>query len=161
MKDIVLLFLSSVYLCDTNTPTFCSHTITFPAELVIWPVLLCPAFTIQALHQTSSGFKATFFPRHTYTPHLYTNVSSPIPTAVSYLAGALDMEERTRQMKLKVEKYKQGAGSDSRLEQDHRSKASHSQIKKSTVCTVSLNQPVIWYHVDAQQEFQSMFAVTI
>ncbi|XP_071325011.1 regulating synaptic membrane exocytosis protein 2 isoform X2 [Trachinotus anak] len=31
----------------------------------------------------------------------------------------LDMEERTRQMKLKMNKYKQGAGSDSRLEQDY------------------------------------------
>ncbi|XP_047664505.1 regulating synaptic membrane exocytosis protein 2 isoform X16 [Tachysurus fulvidraco] len=38
--------------------------------------------------------------------------------------GAMDMEERTRQMKLKVDKYKQGTGSDSRLEQDHRSKHS-------------------------------------
>ncbi|XP_053083776.1 regulating synaptic membrane exocytosis protein 2 isoform X24 [Pangasianodon hypophthalmus] len=38
--------------------------------------------------------------------------------------GAMDMEERTRQMKLKVEKYKQGAGSDSRLEKDHHSKHS-------------------------------------
>ncbi|XP_046733492.1 regulating synaptic membrane exocytosis protein 2 isoform X14 [Silurus meridionalis] len=39
-------------------------------------------------------------------------------------SGAMDMEERTRQMKLKVDKYKHGAGSDSRLEQDHRSKHS-------------------------------------
>uniref|UniRef100_A0A8D3DU35 Regulating synaptic membrane exocytosis 2 n=1 Tax=Scophthalmus maximus TaxID=52904 RepID=A0A8D3DU35_SCOMX len=31
----------------------------------------------------------------------------------------LDMEERTRQMKLKMNKYKQGGGSDSRLEQDY------------------------------------------
>ncbi|XP_047455470.1 regulating synaptic membrane exocytosis protein 2 isoform X9 [Mugil cephalus] len=31
----------------------------------------------------------------------------------------IDMEERTRQMKLKMNKYKQGAGSDSRLEQDY------------------------------------------
>ncbi|XP_063735449.1 regulating synaptic membrane exocytosis protein 2 isoform X3 [Eleginops maclovinus] len=31
----------------------------------------------------------------------------------------MDMEERTRQMKLKINKYKQGAGSDSRLEQDY------------------------------------------
>ncbi|KAJ8389487.1 hypothetical protein AAFF_G00120250 [Aldrovandia affinis] len=31
--------------------------------------------------------------------------------------GAMDVEERTRQMKLKMNKYKQGAGSDSRLEQ--------------------------------------------
>uniref|UniRef100_A0A3P8WA11 Regulating synaptic membrane exocytosis 2 n=1 Tax=Cynoglossus semilaevis TaxID=244447 RepID=A0A3P8WA11_CYNSE len=31
---------------------------------------------------------------------------------------SMDMEERTRQMKLKMNKYKQGAGSDSRLEQD-------------------------------------------
>ncbi|XP_074539332.1 regulating synaptic membrane exocytosis protein 2 isoform X29 [Halichoeres trimaculatus] len=32
---------------------------------------------------------------------------------------SLDMEERTKQMKLKMNKYKQGAGSDSRLEQDY------------------------------------------
>uniref|UniRef100_A0A1A7XZU3 Regulating synaptic membrane exocytosis 1 n=1 Tax=Iconisemion striatum TaxID=60296 RepID=A0A1A7XZU3_9TELE len=32
---------------------------------------------------------------------------------------SMDMEEKTRQMKLKMNKYKQGAGSDSRLEQDH------------------------------------------
>ncbi|XP_044063185.1 regulating synaptic membrane exocytosis protein 2 isoform X35 [Siniperca chuatsi] len=32
---------------------------------------------------------------------------------------SMDMEERTRQMKLKMNKYKQGAGSDSRLEQDY------------------------------------------
>ncbi|XP_041844675.1 regulating synaptic membrane exocytosis protein 2 isoform X8 [Melanotaenia boesemani] len=31
----------------------------------------------------------------------------------------MDMEERTRQMKLKMNKYKQGASSDSRLEQDY------------------------------------------
>ncbi|XP_057690848.1 regulating synaptic membrane exocytosis protein 2 isoform X14 [Corythoichthys intestinalis] len=33
--------------------------------------------------------------------------------------GGIDMEERTRQMKMKMNKYKQGAGSDSRLEQDY------------------------------------------
>ncbi|XP_073782755.1 regulating synaptic membrane exocytosis protein 2 isoform X11 [Danio rerio] len=33
--------------------------------------------------------------------------------------SALDVEERTRQMKLKMNKYKQGTGSDSRLEQDY------------------------------------------
>ncbi|KAM9723434.1 regulating synaptic membrane exocytosis protein 2 isoform 13-T13 [Menidia menidia] len=32
---------------------------------------------------------------------------------------SMDMEERTREMKLKMNKYKQGAGSDSRLEQDY------------------------------------------
>uniref|UniRef100_A0A8C5DX32 Regulating synaptic membrane exocytosis 2 n=1 Tax=Gouania willdenowi TaxID=441366 RepID=A0A8C5DX32_GOUWI len=32
---------------------------------------------------------------------------------------SMDMDERTRQMKLKMNKYKQGAGSDSRLEQDY------------------------------------------
>ncbi|XP_076593083.1 regulating synaptic membrane exocytosis protein 2 isoform X7 [Chaetodon auriga] len=32
---------------------------------------------------------------------------------------SMDMEERSRQMKLKMNKYKQGAGSDSRLEQDY------------------------------------------
>uniref|UniRef100_A0A8D0CNF5 Regulating synaptic membrane exocytosis 2 n=1 Tax=Scleropages formosus TaxID=113540 RepID=A0A8D0CNF5_SCLFO len=33
--------------------------------------------------------------------------------------GALDVEERTRQAKLNASKYRQGAGSDSRLEQDY------------------------------------------
>ncbi|XP_028835542.1 regulating synaptic membrane exocytosis protein 2 isoform X7 [Denticeps clupeoides] len=36
--------------------------------------------------------------------------------------GAMDVEERTRQMKLKMNKYKQGTGSDSRLEQVYQSK---------------------------------------
>ncbi|XP_062841830.1 regulating synaptic membrane exocytosis protein 2 isoform X1 [Trichomycterus rosablanca] len=36
--------------------------------------------------------------------------------------GTMDMDEKTRQMKQKVEKYKQGTGSDSRLEQDRHSK---------------------------------------
>ncbi|XP_074510768.1 regulating synaptic membrane exocytosis protein 2 isoform X49 [Sebastes fasciatus] len=35
----------------------------------------------------------------------------------------MDMEERTRQMKLKMNKYKQGAGSDSRLEQDYQKRS--------------------------------------
>ncbi|XP_056618334.1 regulating synaptic membrane exocytosis protein 2 isoform X17 [Triplophysa dalaica] len=39
-------------------------------------------------------------------------------------SGALDVEERTREMKLKMNKYKQGTGSDSRLEQDYQSKRS-------------------------------------
>ncbi|XP_016313664.1 regulating synaptic membrane exocytosis protein 2-like [Sinocyclocheilus anshuiensis] len=33
--------------------------------------------------------------------------------------GAMDVEEQARQMKLKMSKYKQGTGSDSRLEQDY------------------------------------------
>lgn len=45
--------------------------------------------------------------------------SDPIFTASLSLCSGLDMEERTRQMKLKMNKYKQGAGSDSRLEQDY------------------------------------------
>ncbi|KAM6968377.1 regulating synaptic membrane exocytosis protein 2 isoform 2-T2 [Aplochiton taeniatus] len=36
--------------------------------------------------------------------------------------SAMDVEERTRQMKLKMNKYKQGGGSDSRLEQDYQAK---------------------------------------
>lgn len=39
----------------------------------------------------------------------------------SNLTGAMDIEERSRQMKMS--KYKQVAGSDSRLEQDYHSKA--------------------------------------
>ncbi|XP_036072029.1 regulating synaptic membrane exocytosis protein 2 isoform X23 [Oryzias melastigma] len=35
----------------------------------------------------------------------------------------MDMDERTRQMRMKMNKYKQGAGSDSRLEQDYHKRA--------------------------------------
>uniref|UniRef100_A0A8C6MES2 Regulating synaptic membrane exocytosis 2 n=1 Tax=Nothobranchius furzeri TaxID=105023 RepID=A0A8C6MES2_NOTFU len=42
----------------------------------------------------------------------------PFDQNVSLCSG-MDMEEKTKQMKLKMNKYKQGAGSDSRLEQDH------------------------------------------
>ncbi|XP_068999534.1 regulating synaptic membrane exocytosis protein 2 isoform X5 [Embiotoca jacksoni] len=37
----------------------------------------------------------------------------------SWTNSGMDMEERTRQIKLKMNKYKQGGGSDSRLEQDY------------------------------------------
>ncbi|XP_072316621.1 regulating synaptic membrane exocytosis protein 2 isoform X18 [Eucyclogobius newberryi] len=37
--------------------------------------------------------------------------------------SGLEMDERTRQMKMKMNKYKQGAGSDSRLEQDYHKKS--------------------------------------
>ncbi|XP_053183451.1 regulating synaptic membrane exocytosis protein 2 isoform X3 [Scomber japonicus] len=37
----------------------------------------------------------------------------------SWTNSGLEMEERTRQMKMKINKYKQGTGSDSRLEQDY------------------------------------------
>ncbi|XP_062279000.1 regulating synaptic membrane exocytosis protein 2 isoform X3 [Scomber scombrus] len=37
----------------------------------------------------------------------------------SWTNSGLEMEERTRQMKMKMNKYKQGTGSDSRLEQDY------------------------------------------
>nr|XP_061789309.1 regulating synaptic membrane exocytosis protein 2-like isoform X3 [Nerophis lumbriciformis] len=37
----------------------------------------------------------------------------------NWTISGIDMEERTRQMKMKMNKYKQGAGSDSRLEQDY------------------------------------------
>uniref|UniRef100_A0AAV2MAZ9 Regulating synaptic membrane exocytosis 2 n=1 Tax=Knipowitschia caucasica TaxID=637954 RepID=A0AAV2MAZ9_KNICA len=39
----------------------------------------------------------------------------------------VDMDERTRQMKMKMNKYKQGAGSDSRLEQDYHKRSSRDQ----------------------------------
>lgn len=42
-------------------------------------------------------------------------------SSVFNLTGAMDVEERNRQMKMS--KYKQVAGSDSRLEQDYHSKA--------------------------------------
>ncbi|XP_078253979.1 regulating synaptic membrane exocytosis protein 2 isoform X13 [Rhinoraja longicauda] len=43
-------------------------------------------------------------------------------TPVNGRKGAVDMEERTRQMKMKMNKYKQVAASDSRLEQEYHSK---------------------------------------
>ncbi|KAM9436436.1 regulating synaptic membrane exocytosis protein 2 isoform 5-T5 [Clarias gariepinus] len=47
-----------------------------------------------------------------------------LPSKGTLDRSAMEMEERTRQMKLKVDKYKQGTGSDSRLEQDRHSKHS-------------------------------------
>ncbi|XP_061632504.1 regulating synaptic membrane exocytosis protein 2 isoform X22 [Phyllopteryx taeniolatus] len=65
-------------------------------------------------------------------PHSGSVQTSPSSTPVSNRRGrqlpqipssgkdrSIDMEERTRQMKMKINKYKQGAGSDSRLEQDY------------------------------------------
>ncbi|XP_066501360.1 regulating synaptic membrane exocytosis protein 2 isoform X7 [Hoplias malabaricus] len=49
---------------------------------------------------------------------------TPVSESFDGEAGAMDVEERARQMKLKVDKFKQGAASDSRLEQDHHSKRS-------------------------------------
>ena len=43
---------------------------------------------------------------------------SPLSPPPHPLSG-VDMQERTRQMKLNMNKYKHGAGSDSRLEQDY------------------------------------------
>uniref|UniRef100_A0A9J8A8N2 Regulating synaptic membrane exocytosis 2 n=1 Tax=Cyprinus carpio carpio TaxID=630221 RepID=A0A9J8A8N2_CYPCA len=45
--------------------------------------------------------------------------ATSLTSAVIHTIGAMDVEERTRQMKLKMNKYKQGTGSDSRLEQDY------------------------------------------
>ncbi|XP_035382492.1 regulating synaptic membrane exocytosis protein 2 isoform X4 [Electrophorus electricus] len=45
-----------------------------------------------------------------------------LPTRTN--SGAVDVEERTRQMKLKLEKCRHGAGSDSQLEQDRHAKRS-------------------------------------
>lgn len=53
-------------------------------------------------------------------------IRPPQSDSVLSLCLGLDMEERTRQMKLKMNKYKQVAGSDSRLEQDYH------KVKKTT-----------------------------
>uniref|UniRef100_A0A7N6B8X3 Regulating synaptic membrane exocytosis 2 n=1 Tax=Anabas testudineus TaxID=64144 RepID=A0A7N6B8X3_ANATE len=51
---------------------------------------------------------------------------------------SMDMEERTRQMKLKMNKYKQGAGSDSRLEQDYHKRSGRDNLSaKSSDSDVS------------------------
>ncbi|XP_072548426.1 regulating synaptic membrane exocytosis protein 2 isoform X28 [Salminus brasiliensis] len=47
-------------------------------------------------------------------------------------SGAMDVEERARQMKLKVDKFKQGAASDSRLEQDPHTKRSGRDGQRGT-----------------------------
>uniref|UniRef100_A0A7N6FCQ4 Regulating synaptic membrane exocytosis 2 n=1 Tax=Anabas testudineus TaxID=64144 RepID=A0A7N6FCQ4_ANATE len=54
------------------------------------------------------------------------------------LCSGMDMEERTRQMKLKMNKYKQGAGSDSRLEQDYHKRSGRDNLSaKSSDSDVS------------------------
>uniref|UniRef100_A0A8C5DWK9 Regulating synaptic membrane exocytosis 2 n=1 Tax=Gouania willdenowi TaxID=441366 RepID=A0A8C5DWK9_GOUWI len=53
-------------------------------------------------------------------PFIRPSSQSHLPTDCHpSLCAGMDMDERTRQMKLKMNKYKQGAGSDSRLEQDY------------------------------------------
>ncbi|XP_072316607.1 regulating synaptic membrane exocytosis protein 2 isoform X5 [Eucyclogobius newberryi] len=69
-------------------------------------------------------------------PHSGSVQTSPTSTPMSSRRGrqlpqlppsgkerSLEMDERTRQMKMKMNKYKQGAGSDSRLEQDYHKKS--------------------------------------
>nr|XP_020467278.1 regulating synaptic membrane exocytosis protein 2 isoform X12 [Monopterus albus] len=52
--------------------------------------------------------------------------------------SGMDMEERTRQMKLKMNKFKQGAGSDSRLEQDYHKRSGRDNLSaKSSDSDVS------------------------
>ncbi|XP_026148944.1 regulating synaptic membrane exocytosis protein 2 isoform X4 [Mastacembelus armatus] len=56
----------------------------------------------------------------------------------SWTNSGMDMEERTRQMKLKMNKYKQGAGSDSRLEQDYHKRSGRDNLSaKSSDSDVS------------------------
>uniref|UniRef100_A0A8D3DVN7 Regulating synaptic membrane exocytosis 2 n=1 Tax=Scophthalmus maximus TaxID=52904 RepID=A0A8D3DVN7_SCOMX len=61
------------------------------------------------------GLNGSLTSSHQALPHC---VRRRLTLPVSLCSG-LDMEERTRQMKLKMNKYKQGGGSDSRLEQDY------------------------------------------
>uniref|UniRef100_A0A8C5G424 Regulating synaptic membrane exocytosis 2 n=1 Tax=Gouania willdenowi TaxID=441366 RepID=A0A8C5G424_GOUWI len=85
--------------------------------------------------QSSSCFFHNFFhylSTHRAHPRSGSVQTSPTSTPMSSRRGrqlpqlpptgkdrSMDMDERTRQMKLKMNKYKQGAGSDSRLEQDY------------------------------------------
>lgn len=74
----------------------------------------------------------------------------------------LDMEERTREMKLKMKKYKQGTGSDSRLEQDYhrvrRGRGIHSdtfymcfgRFRDWSTCAYSKPLPAIWRQISIQ-----------
>lgn len=88
--------------------------------------------------------------------------SDPIFTASLSLCSGLDMEERTRQMKLKMNKYKQGAGSDSRLEQDYHKVrrgwggnhsvtcASHASVPGKCALTVN-RRHAIWRRLSSQR----------
>lgn len=72
-------------------------------------------------------------------PASLTASDPPQSDSVLSVCLGLDMEERTRQMKLKMNKYKQVAGSDSRLEQDY-----HKVKKKkntSRYCEYMLHYP--------------------
>lgn len=70
------------------------------------------------------------------------------------LCSGMDMEEKTRQMKLKLNMYKQGASSDSRLEQDYHKVQTRPDAglqKTSTWCLV-LIQPkghTVWQALEA------------
>ncbi|KAL7840285.1 hypothetical protein AOLI_G00256080 [Acnodon oligacanthus] len=59
------------------------------------------------------------YPEDTESPARTNSVEREKASPQNEDEGAMDVEERARQMKLKVEKFKQGAASDSRLDQDH------------------------------------------
>ncbi|XP_037389908.1 regulating synaptic membrane exocytosis protein 2 isoform X30 [Pygocentrus nattereri] len=59
------------------------------------------------------------YPEDTESPARTNSVKREQASPQNEDEGAMDVEERARQMKLKVEKFKQGAASDSRLDQDH------------------------------------------
>ncbi|KAL6462282.1 hypothetical protein MHYP_G00287040 [Metynnis hypsauchen] len=59
------------------------------------------------------------YPEDTESPARTNSVKREKASPQNEDEGAMDVEERARQMKLKVEKFKQGAASDSRLDQEH------------------------------------------
>lgn len=75
------------------------------------------------------------------------------------LCSGMDMEERTRQMKLKMNKYKQGAGSDSRLEQDyHKVKKTHPGLLNLCFNTQENDVPTQTLFTKFQNACSLMFA---
>lgn len=92
----------SIQLFSIRPVLVIAHGSRLPAEALSLTTPVCLSIRPPALHPT------------------------PQSDSVLSLCLGLDMEERTRQMKLKMNKYKQVAGSDSRLEQDYH------KVKKKT-----------------------------
>uniref|UniRef100_A0A8C6MJY2 Regulating synaptic membrane exocytosis 2 n=1 Tax=Nothobranchius furzeri TaxID=105023 RepID=A0A8C6MJY2_NOTFU len=117
-----LFIISEPSLSSLLPPCGCSHFLTLPRSRHIQFIGDHPkdrrAHPRSGSVQTSPTSTPMSSRRGRQLPQLPPTGKERSKSNVSLCSG-MDMEEKTKQMKLKMNKYKQGAGSDSRLEQDH------------------------------------------
>nr|XP_020467293.1 regulating synaptic membrane exocytosis protein 2 isoform X25 [Monopterus albus] len=123
----------------------CSLLRAFSLCCFVFSFLLCyffQAVSSQLHHADSSDIHFSYppflspllsYPQRSQLSVWFEDTDSP-----SWTNSGMDMEERTRQMKLKMNKFKQGAGSDSRLEQDYHKRSGRDNLSaKSSDSDVS------------------------